>query len=339
YLRVLCRSAARFGGCTPVRWPVSLRLPPWSWSSIMASSSTLLTLLQAAPVSVSIGAACCVIWFVIWNWRFDIAPLAVSYNAVVVDRQLYRAVTACFVHGGILHLVFNMTSLYAISGVEAAAGSYFYTKTTLLLLLVAELVSIALVSTLARWWGMTSALEQRAVGYSGILFGWSAIIAKWNPTAQVAFMGLIPMPAWVSPFASLFLIQLLVPNASFVGHLSGIIAGFLIAFNAFAWLTGYWFWTLVAWMSVACLLSLKAHPAVRMSWLQLHPSLMPASAPGTTAAAPVTRYMDANGILHVADSIDIERGLPVAPIPAAASTGAAGNSQSWRSRLSGWARL
>lgn len=302
-------------------------------------ASSLLALVQAAPISVFIGVACCVIWFVLWNWRFDITALAVSYNTVIVDRQLYRAVTACFVHGGILHLVFNMTSLYAISGVEAAAGSYFYTKTTLLLLLVAELVSIALVSALARWWGMVSALEQRAVGYSGILFGWSAIIAKWNPTAQVAFMGLIPMPAWVSPFASLLLVQLLVPNASFVGHVSGIVAGFLIAFNAFAWLSGYWFWTLVAWLSIACLLSLKAHPAVRLPWVQLHPSLMPAHASGASAAAPVTRYMDADGVLHVSDSIDIERGLPAAPVPTTTSTTAEGSMHSWRTRLPGWAHL
>jgi hypothetical protein len=35
--------------------------------------------------------------------------------------------------------------------------------------------------------------------------------------------------SWLSPFGSLFLTSILIPRASFVGHLSGIIAGYGIA--------------------------------------------------------------------------------------------------------------
>ncbi len=55
------------------------------------------------------------------------------------------------------------------------------------------------------------------------------------------FFGLT-IPYYMAPFVSCLIIQLLVPNASFIGHLSGIFAGMLISFSLFEWFTGGIFW-------------------------------------------------------------------------------------------------
>ena len=41
-------------------------------------------------------------------------------------------------------------------------------------------------------------------------------------------LGLAEVPMWASPFASLVLTSVLVPQASFLGHLAGIAAGFAV---------------------------------------------------------------------------------------------------------------
>lgn len=43
-------------------------------------------------------------------------------------------------------------------------------------------------------------------------------------------LGMAEMPMWASPFASLVLTSVLVPQASFLGHLAGIVAGFAVRF-------------------------------------------------------------------------------------------------------------
>ena len=43
-------------------------------------------------------------------------------------------------------------------------------------------------------------------------------------------LGLAEMPMWASPFVSLVLTSVLVPQASFLGHLAGIVAGFAVRF-------------------------------------------------------------------------------------------------------------
>lgn len=60
-------------------------------------------------------------------------------------------------------------------------------------------------------------------------------------------LGLVNVPVLLAPFGSLILTSILIPRASFVGHLSGILAGYLIATGAFDWLTPWWFLSLLGW--------------------------------------------------------------------------------------------
>jgi membrane associated rhomboid family serine protease len=72
------------------------------------------------------------------------------------------------------------------------------------------------------------------LGYSGVVFGLEAIMSS---KMDALTLGGITIPWSITPFLNLALTQLLVPNASFVGHLAGIVAGFLITWHAFDWVT------------------------------------------------------------------------------------------------------
>ena len=46
--------------------------------------------------------------------------------------------------------------------------------------------------------------------------------------AGFSIVGLTQVPMWLAPFAALALTSVIVPRASFVGHLSGILVGYMV---------------------------------------------------------------------------------------------------------------
>lgn len=62
------------------------------------------------------------------------------------------------------------------------------------------------------------------VGYSGVIFGLIAVENVLLERTTVQPFGLFSMPAAAYPWALLFFIQMLVPQASFLGHLCGLLA-------------------------------------------------------------------------------------------------------------------
>mmetsp|Transcript_33066 Transcript_33066/g.55370 ORF Transcript_33066/g.55370 Transcript_33066/m.55370 type:complete len:141 (-) Transcript_33066:96-518(-) len=77
-----------------------------------------------------------------------------------------------------------------------------------------------------------------AVGYSCVVFGWMTIIAQQQPDQQIQLIGFLHVPMSLAPFGSLIITSLIVPQASFIGHLSGIIVGYTISWEWFAMIDG-----------------------------------------------------------------------------------------------------
>jgi glycopeptide antibiotics resistance protein len=69
-------------------------------------------------------------------------------------------------------------------------------------------------------------LTASAIGYSCVLFGMTSFESLSHATATISVLGL-RLPALFAPFASLIMVSILVPSSSFVGHLGGILAGFI----------------------------------------------------------------------------------------------------------------
>lgn len=72
-------------------------------------------------------------------------------------------------------------------------------------------------------------------------------LAGGNRTYSV--LGLA-IPGHLLPFGSLVLTQVLIPRASFVGHLAGILVGYAIGFGAFDWVTPWWSASLAVWTTI-----------------------------------------------------------------------------------------
>lgn len=107
--------------------------------------------------------------------------------------------------------------------------------------------------------GLERYREATSVGYSGVVFGWMALLASKQPCAPpscsvctcallactcqgaqkicavsstVRVFGVAPVPAVLLPFLMLVVTAVLIPRASFVGHLAGILAGFTLGLGA-----------------------------------------------------------------------------------------------------------
>ncbi|KDD74636.1 hypothetical protein H632_c1166p0, partial [Helicosporidium sp. ATCC 50920] len=155
--------------------------------------------------------------------KFGLVPGA------VLEGDWLRLVTAPFIHGGDLHLYYNMSSLlWKGSVLEPLLGSRAFGLVVAELTLTSGLIYALLVSLLSHAVPVApvqALLALPAVGFSGVLFGLKAV-ATADAAGRSVFQGW-EMPTRHLAWAELFLCQLLVPEASFLGHAAGILAGIL----------------------------------------------------------------------------------------------------------------
>jgi membrane associated rhomboid family serine protease len=300
--------------------------------------STAWQALTAQPLTCAVAALCTGIFAWMWNTRrdTDLAHVALSYQRVVVERQYYRVVTATLCHVNAMHLLFNMGTLLSLGPVEARLGAAGYLRHTLLLLLLCKAVFLGATHAVvarappdvaARW------RESSAVGYSGVLFGWMTLQAVAQPGSAIALPGGLALPFSLAPFVSLLVNQLLVPQASFLGHLAGIVAGYALAWGLLDWCAGYWFWSGLGYAALAALVSARAHPAAPR-WLRRLVDVSPEFSAATGglggggAVATARRYM-AGGVLRVvatdtSGAIEFDAGSTAAARAGAGAGGRAG---------------
>lgn len=68
--------------------------------------------------------------------------------------------------------------------------------------------------------------SQYAVGFSGVLFAMKVVLNSQSEN-YTDVQGILIVPTRYAAWAELIIIQMFVPNVSFLGHLGGILAGFL----------------------------------------------------------------------------------------------------------------
>ncbi|WP_338698428.1 rhomboid family intramembrane serine protease [Streptomyces sp. Q6] len=150
--------------------------------------------------------------------RFDMLGLAwvpqLGGPQGVAEGQWYRLITAMFLHGGYIHLAFNMLSLWWIGGpLEAALGRARY----LALYFVSGLAGSALTYLLA-------APNQPSLGASGAifgLFGATAVLLRrlnydMRPVIALLVINLIFTFGW--------------SNIAWEAHIGGLVAGLVVGY-------------------------------------------------------------------------------------------------------------
>ena len=142
-----------------------------------------------------------------------------------------------------MHLLFNMSSLWSLGVVEqmgsrgAGWGTVWYLRYTLAMLVGTMALVLATTHVLVRYAKLERYDTVTSVGYSCVVFGWMTYVAvKGAPSGVLSLFGAARVPVNLAPFGSLLFTSLVVPQASFIGHLAGIVTGYLVAWDAFAWL-------------------------------------------------------------------------------------------------------
>lgn len=223
---------------------------------------SILVQLAATPLNSSIIILCSLIWFYMWNRRITFEHVSISYRKVIDQYQYYRIITAAFTHLDLMHILFNMSALWSVGSIEIWKGSLWYIETTILLIFLSKGFWLTLMHILINRFNRTDYRDSSAVGYSGVIFGWMTILLMLNNAYTISLPGDINLPFVIMPFLYLVITKILLPRSSFTGHLAGILAGYLISWNLFDWLRGYWLWSTFSILMGIIILSLSANQAL-----------------------------------------------------------------------------
>jgi len=167
----------------------------------------------------------------LYNFLFtiDVGEYAIQARMVVYYYQYYRIVTSAFIHGGFFHLLMNMMSLYQLGAhAEQQFGSGPFFFITCWCIILCGTLYCLLSWALSYITGDFSWLLSSAVGYSGVLFAYAMIYAYHTSAPTQSIFGMCSIPSKLYPWVLLVLIQVVLPNISMMGHLAGVIVGYLL---------------------------------------------------------------------------------------------------------------
>jgi rhomboid domain-containing protein 1 len=125
-----------------------------------------------------------------------------------------------------MHLGFNMMSAFFISSsLERAYGSLLLAHLILLTTLLNSTLYVAVSYALFSC-NHPSLLYSHAIGYSGTIFALLILQTDLPDQSQPrSIFGLLSVSAKLYPWALLAVMQIMMPDVSFLGHLGGILVG------------------------------------------------------------------------------------------------------------------
>ena len=196
-----------------------------------------------------------------WNRRVDPSGVSKQYSRIVGEHEWWRGLTGATAHFEPMHIGFNMMSMNTLGGeIEGSLlNSVEFLMWNIALVVFTTMIMTAMVYARIRYLQrkidacdnaqLQAAFEEKqeklrntsSVGYSAVLFAWMVIstLERRQPTCPIPFVndvcfstyevpGLSFLRFNLSPIVSLFVCQFIMPRVSFMGHLAGIVAGFLL---------------------------------------------------------------------------------------------------------------
>lgn len=175
---------------------------------------------------------CVIVHIVIFLLEPPITNWSINARNVICYGELYRIVTSAFIHANIMHIGFNMMSTMAIgSGLETTMGTM-----GMAIMVAWSLPLIGFLycggEYLASMIFMTKAQTyfiQNAVGFSCVIFTLAVLECYTATESHRTLFGLITVPSRVYPWALMIVLQVVMPEVSFMGHFSGAVVGLLHA--------------------------------------------------------------------------------------------------------------
>lgn len=127
-----------------------------------------------------------------------------------------------------MHIGMNMMSTMAIgSMLEKKIGTLLLGLTILWGVFLTSTIYVAIAWLLWAVFGYQKMMLQHSLGFSGVIFQLSVVESNLSPDRVRSVFGLFQVSSRMYPWALLVVLQFIMPQISFLGHLSGILVGTL----------------------------------------------------------------------------------------------------------------
>jgi len=180
--------------------------------------------------------------FLYWDKRIDPSSVCKQYSKIVSgEMELWRSFTGALAHFELLHLGFNMMTLQALGSVlEPMYGSITFLFYNICLIPLTTILMLILIKIQIIQSGNEAHAQTSTVGFSGVLFAWVVVLSlERNTVCPLSFAQGLCFDTYrvmnlkfnLAPFVQLLVTHFIMPRASFIGHLSGIICGYMLHWN------------------------------------------------------------------------------------------------------------
>ena len=199
------------------------------------SRGSPMVLLQTVPVCKVLVGINVLIFLLYHGKAFEEAALVAGPVQCFGRWEVWRLLTAAFLHTDPIHLLFNMVGLYIFGrAVEGRIGSREFLVFYLTAAILASLIQCLFFLTVR---------PGSMMGASGAVLALAAIFVVMNPEAKLTLWFIIPVSAWhaLAIMAFLDVVMTFSPKSDVatVAHLSGM--GFGLAYAKLDWrLTSLW---------------------------------------------------------------------------------------------------
>ena len=158
-------------------------------------------------------------------------------SRVIKNFEFWRLITAPFLHSGIIHLAMNMgTFLQVGMSLESAIGTLSFFYHIIVFGFISSVIDVVL-SYILTFIGEESAYNAASIGFSGVLFALTLIDISITKDEYRSVFGILLVPSQVYPWIILIVLQVLMPNISLIGHLSGLLVGYMYQSGLLKWIT------------------------------------------------------------------------------------------------------
>ncbi|KAE8911375.1 hypothetical protein PF005_g23634 [Phytophthora fragariae] len=155
---------------------------------------------------------------------------ALCPDRVLSNWDWKRLVASGLIHVDDWHLYHNMISfLWKGCNLEYKLGSVRFLFTVGYLLVLCHVLVVMVALILATGFQMPAPLHQCSVGFSGVLFALKVLLNHNSPafSSVYGFQVHTKYAAWLE----LVVIHFLAPRSSFMGHMCGILAGYIFVYS------------------------------------------------------------------------------------------------------------
>ena len=153
--------------------------------------------------------------------NFTLCPTAVLFKL-----QIHRLITSSFVHSSVFHMGMSILTLFSLGTfLEYRFGTLWFCAVIAMSVVIVS-ATYTILTFLLYILGLKDLIHDHAFGFSKVAFH-LLVIECHQSFKPFSVFGLCEVTPKLYPWVSLLVTQLILQHVSFIGHLSGLIVGYL----------------------------------------------------------------------------------------------------------------